>query len=121
MRLSYRFLVESLSFQLFYGSLVRVDRFFNSLPILPKTIIRRDTFKPPAVEPAQPPININTISTVFDIVGHCEVSAIVKPVVEIYDVVWKNAFLIAVYKLPTCEYIFDAMSAVETKIIMRNT
>ena len=51
---------------------------FNNIPIL-------DTFKPPAVEPAQPPTNIIDKRTILENKGHLSKSTVEYPVVEIIE------------------------------------
>ena len=52
--------------------------------------ITRETFRPPAVLPAQPPTNISSTSKNLEYSGQRLKSAVAKPVVEMIDVTWKN-------------------------------
>ena len=54
-------------------------------------ISTRDTFMPPAVEPAQPPENISTSSAIRQKVGHMAKSTVAKPVVVMMVTVWNAA------------------------------
>ena len=54
-------------------------------------ISTRDSFMPPEVEPAQPPVNISTSRAIRQNVGHRAKSTVAKPVVVMMVTVWNAA------------------------------
>ena len=84
-------------------------------------IITRETFSPPAVEPAHPPMNMSRNNTVFDSCGQRSKSTEENPVVVIIDDTWNTASVTA---LPTEAEVFHMFAVImpdETKTIPRNT
>ena len=56
------------------------------------SIITREIFSPPAVEPEHPPRNISTKRIPWESAGQAVKSTVEKPVVERMDAVWKKAW-----------------------------
>ena len=54
--------------------------------------IIRVTFRPPVVEPAQPPMNIKPKRMNLEKTGHCSKSLETKPVDDEMDTDWKKAW-----------------------------
>ena len=75
-------LSENLTSEIAFGC----KSLFNSLYANLKSNITLITFKPPAVEPEEPPINIKIIRITFEEVDHFSKSAVAKPVVVMIEV-----------------------------------
>ena len=83
------------------------------------SISTRDSFKPPAVEPAQAPINISITIIDLENCGQRLKSAVANPVVDIMEVTWKNEDLTVSGRFPNIWYVLIAIAVVDTPHIMR--
>ena len=63
----------------------------SSRRIILHRMVSLDTFRPPAVLPAQPPTNISISSTILLRGDHTVKSAVIKPVVLMMEVTWNAA------------------------------
>ena len=93
----------------------------SSRRIILNRMATRETFRPPAVLPAQPPTNISPSSSTLLRGVHTVKSAVIKPVVLIIEATWKAAWRRESEKVRYSGMISAVITATDTSTMARYT